>query len=59
LLSKLNAMAERLIAARQSGLVDADGRPHPPGPAPALDAAEGLDFVDQPAAPSSAALDIA
>jgi hypothetical protein len=59
LLSKLNAMTERLIAARQSGLVDADGRPHPPGAEPALDAADSPDFVDQSAAPSSAELDIA
>jgi hypothetical protein len=29
LLAKLNAMAERMIAARKSGLVDADGRPCP------------------------------
>ena len=59
LLSKLNAMTERLIAARQSGLVDADGRPHPPGAEPALAAADSPDFVDQSAAPSSAELDIA
>jgi hypothetical protein len=29
LLAKLNAMVERMIAARKSGLVDADGRPCP------------------------------
>ena len=59
LLAKLNAMAERMIAARQSGLVDADGRPRPGAGEAALDAADSPDFVDDPAAPSSAGLDVA
>ena len=59
LLAKLNAMAERMIAARQSGLVDADGRPCPRGGEAALDATDDLDLVDDPAAPSSAGLDAA
>jgi DNA-binding Lrp family transcriptional regulator len=59
LLAKINAMAERMIAARQSGLVDADGRPCRRDGEAALDAAENLDFVDDPAAPSSAGLDAA
>jgi len=59
LLAKLDAMAERLIAARKSGLVDAEGRPQPRGRESALDAVDNLDFVDEPAAPSSAGLDAA
>jgi len=59
LLAKLNAMAERMIAARQSGLVDADGRPRRHDGEPALDATDSPDFVDDPAAPSSAGLDVA
>ena len=59
LLAKLNAMAERMIAARKSGLVDADGRPRPRDGEAALDAADSPDFVDDPAAPSSAGLDVA
>jgi hypothetical protein len=59
LLAKLNAMAERMIAARQSGLVDAEGRPRPRGAEAALDAADSADFVEEPAAPSSAGLDVA
>ena len=59
LLAKLNAMAERMIAARPPGLVDADGRPYPPAGEATLDEAEGLDFIDEPAAPSSAGLDAA
>jgi hypothetical protein len=59
LLSKLNAMAERMIAARRSGLVDADGRPRQRDGEAALDATDSPDFVDDPAAPSSAGLDVA
>ena len=59
LLAKLNAMAERMIAARQSGLVDAEGRPRPRGAEATLDAADSPDFVEEPAAPSSAGLDVA
>ena len=59
LLAKLNAMAERMVAARQSGLVDADGRPRQHIGEAALDAADSLDCVDDPAAPSSAGLDAA
>ena len=59
LLAKLNTMAERMIAARKSGLVDADGRPCPPDGAADLDATDSLDSVDDPAAPSSAGLDVA
>jgi DNA-binding Lrp family transcriptional regulator len=59
LLAKLNAMAERLIAARRSGLVDADGRPRQGDGEAALDAADSPDFVDDPAAPASAGLDVA
>jgi hypothetical protein len=59
LLAKLNMMAERLVAARRSGLVDADGRPRPGDGEAALDAADSPDFVDEPAAPSSAGLDAA
>ena len=59
LLAKLNSMAERMIAARKSGLVDADGRPCPPKGEAALDAVDDLDFVDDSAAPSSAGLDAA
>ena len=57
LLAKLNAMAERMVAARRSGLVDADGRLHPRDGETALDAADDSDFVDDPAAPSSAGPD--
>ncbi len=57
LLAKLNAVAERLVAARRSGLVDADGRPRSGDGEAALDAADNPDFVDDPAAPSSAGLD--
>jgi hypothetical protein len=59
LLSKLNTMAERMIAARQSGLVDADGRPRSGDGEAALDATESPDFIDDSAAPSSAGLDAA
>jgi len=59
LLAKLDAMAERMIAARRSGLVGADGRPRPRDGEAALDAADSPDFVDDPAAPASAALDAA
>jgi len=59
LLAKLNAMAERLVAARRSGLVDADGRPCQRDGEAALDGANSADFVDEPAAPSSAGLDAA
>ena len=59
LLSKLNSMAERMIAARRSGLVDADGRPCPGDGETALDATDSPDFVDDLAAPSSAGLDVA
>ena len=58
LLSKLNSMAERMIAARRSGLVDADGRPLPRAGEAALDEEQGSDFFDEPAAPSSARLDV-
>jgi hypothetical protein len=59
LLAKLNAMAERMMAARRSGLVDADGRPRPVDAEAALDAADSPDFIDDPDAPSSAGLDVA
>jgi hypothetical protein len=59
LLAKLNAMAERLVAARRSGLVDADGRPRPGDGEATLDAADSPDFVDDPDAASSAGLDAA
>jgi hypothetical protein len=59
LLAKLNTMAERMIAARKSGLVDADGRPCQQDGEAALDATDSPDFVDDPAAPSSAGLDAA
>jgi Homeodomain-like domain len=59
LLSKLNTMAERMIAARQSGLVDADGRPCPPHGAAGLDATDSFDSIDDPDASSSAGLDVA
>ncbi len=59
LLAKLDAMAERLIAARRSGLVDAEGRPRSRDGEAALDAADSPDFVDDPDAPSSAGLDVA
>jgi hypothetical protein len=58
-LAKLNAMAERMIAARRSGLVDADRRPRPGVGEAALDATDSADFVEVPAAPSSAGLDVA
>ena len=58
-LAKLNAMAERMIAARRSGLVDADRRPRPGVGEAALDATDSADFVEVPAAPSSARLDVA
>ena len=57
LLAKVNAMAERMIAARRSGLVDADGRPRRRDGEAALDATDGPDFVDDPDAPASAGLD--
>ena len=57
--SKLNTMAERMIAARRSGLVDADGRPRPADAGATLDAADSPDFVYDLAAPSSAGLDVA
>ena len=59
LLTKLNTMAKRMIAARRSGLVDADGRPCPAKGGVALDGADAVDFVDGPAATSSAGLDAA
>jgi Homeodomain-like domain len=59
LLSKLNTMAERMIAERRSGLVDADGRPRQGDGEAALDAADNPDFVDDLAVPSSAGLDVA
>ena len=59
LLSKLNTMAERMIAARRAGLVDADGRPCPGAGKTALDETDSPDFVDDLAAPSSAGLDAA
>jgi hypothetical protein len=59
LLAKLNAMAERMVAARRSGLVDADGRPRLGDGKAALDATDGIDFVDDSDAPSSAGLDAA
>jgi len=59
LMAKLNAMAERMIAARKSGLVDAYGRPCQQDDEVALDAADSSDFIDEPAAPSSAGLDAA
>ena len=55
--AKLDAMAERMIAARRAGLVD--GRPGQRGDEAALDVTDGPDFVDDPAAASSAGLDIA
>ncbi len=59
LLAKLNAMAERMVAARRSGLADADGRPRSGDGEVALDATDSPDFVDDPDAPSSAGLDVA
>jgi hypothetical protein len=59
LLAKLDAMAERMIAARRSGLADADGRPRPRDGGAALDATDSPDFVDDPDAPASAGLDAA
>jgi hypothetical protein len=59
LLAKLNAMAERMVAARRSGLDDADGRPRPRDGEAALDATDSPDFVDERGAPSSARLDVA
>ena len=59
LLTKLNTMAERMIAARKSDPVDAGGRAPPPTGEAALDAEDSLDFVDEPAAASSPGLDAA
>lgn len=59
LLTKLNTMAERMIAAREAGPVDAFGRPRPADGEAALDAKDSADFVDETAAPSSAGLDAA
>ena len=59
LLSRLNRMAERMLADRQSGLADADGRPRPADGETALDAVDDADSVDDSAATSSAGLDAA
>ena len=59
LLAKLNAMAERMIAARTPGPVEADGRPCQQDGEAALDATDSHDFIDEPAASSSAGLDAA
>ena len=59
LLAKLNAMAERRIATRRAGLVDADGRPRQGDNEAALDVTDGPNFIADPAAASSAGLDIA
>ncbi len=65
LLTKLNTMAERMIAARRSGRVGAGEPSHPgdgedvPGLDPGIDAGESVDRVDEAAAPSSAGLDTA
>jgi len=59
LLAKVNAMAERLIAARQAGLAP-DAAGGPPGPAgDALDEAETLVPAEQSVEPASAWLDAA
>ena len=59
LLAKLNAMAERTIATRRAGPVDADGRPRQRDDEATLDVTDGPDFIADPAAASSAGLDIA
>jgi DNA-binding Lrp family transcriptional regulator len=59
LLAKLNTMAERMIASRKPGLVDAVGGSRQDAGETALDAADSSDFVDEPAAASSAGLDAA
>ena len=59
LLAKLNAMAECMIATRRAGLVDADGRPRQGDDEAALDVTDGPDFIADPAAASSAGLDVA
>ena len=53
ILSFSNSGTRRYVRLPVPLMVDADGRPR----SAALDAAERLDFVDQPAAPSSAELD--
>jgi hypothetical protein len=59
LLAKLNALAEP-IKRRRALYGDApQGEAGQPTAETALDAADGPDFVDDPAAPSSAGLDIA
>jgi hypothetical protein len=52
-------MAERMIAMCKSGPVDAYGRPCQQDGEAALDATDSPDFIDEPAAPSSAGLDAA
>ena len=59
LLTKLNMMVERTIAARKAGLIDADGKPCPNAGKVALDAGETSDCVDETDAASSAGLDAA
>ena len=65
LIAKLNAMAQRMIAARRSGLAGAGERSKSgegeavPGLDPGIDAADGADFAEEAAAPSSAGLDAA
>ena len=59
LLAKLNTMAKRMIASRKPGLVDADAGSRQDAGETALDAADSSDFVDEPAAASSAGLDAA
>ena len=63
LLAKLDAMAQRMIAARRSGVVKTNEQSRSgegeaaPGLDSEIDAADGADRVDDPAAASSAGLD--
>jgi hypothetical protein len=65
LLTKLNTMAQRMIAARRSGVVKASEPSHSgddetvPELDPGIDAAKSADRADDPAAASSAGLDAA
>ncbi len=45
LLVKLNTMAERMLRAREAGIVGPDGRPTPPEADAGLDAPGGVDFA--------------
>jgi hypothetical protein len=57
LLTKLNTMAERMIRARQAGIVDAAGRYRQPGGDAGLDAQDNIDSTSESAASSSASID--